>query len=187
VSDEAKQTMRAAGAAARARVGGNVRPTLDAAIGQRVMGLDELVAAQRVCCYLSMGKEAGTGPLIDALLAAGKALSVPVADDDGRMFAAALGSTGGVVVGRWGIAVPRDIVEVTGPLDVVVCPGVLFSRTGDRLGRGQGHYDRFLPRHPHAAVVGVCYEAQLAESLPTEPHDVPMHAVVTEADVYRRG
>jgi len=168
-------------------VADNLRPALDAAIAQHVMTLDQVASAARVCCYLSMGKEAGTGPLIDALLAAGKAVSVPVVDDDGLMFAAALDTPDDLVAGRWGIRVPRDIVPVTEPLGAVICPGMLFTRAGDRLGRGQGHYDRFLPRHPSAAVVGVCYEAQLADALPTEPHDVPMAAVVTEASVYRRG
>ncbi len=179
-----KQTLRAAGAAARAIVADNERLRFDAGIVMRVMALPRVQAAACVCCYMSMGKEAGTVPLIDALLAAGKRVSLPVVDEQGRMIAAQLRSRRDLVPGRWGIPVPARIEPETEALEVVICPGVLFTRDGARLGRGQGHYDRFLVDHADALIVGLGYEAQLVDALPTEPHDVAMDVVVTEVGVY---
>ena len=68
----------------------------------------------------------------------------------------------------------------------MLVPGLLFDVDGYRLGRGGGHYDRFLARIralPRVAVVGLCFDEQLVESLPRDAWDERVDAVVTE----RRG
>lgn len=68
--------------------------------------------------------------------------------------------------------------------DLVILPGVGFcSRTGNRLGRGKGHYDRYLAkiekiRGSLPSLLGVCFDVQIV-SVPTEAHDIPMTRVVT--------
>ncbi|HEV7405910.1 MAG TPA: 5-formyltetrahydrofolate cyclo-ligase [Chthoniobacteraceae bacterium] len=66
-------------------------------------------------------------------------------------------------------------------VDVILVPGVAFTRDGRRLGRGGGYYDRLLAALPaSAARLGVCFEMQILEDLPDEPHDRKVDAVVTE-------
>jgi 5-formyltetrahydrofolate cyclo-ligase len=66
-------------------------------------------------------------------------------------------------------------------VDVVILPGVAFSRSGSRLGQGGGWYDRFLAQiRPDCAVVGVAFTEQLLDDLPVEDHDITMHHVVTQ-------
>jgi len=66
-------------------------------------------------------------------------------------------------------------------LDVVVVPGLAFTADGRRLGQGGGHYDRFLARlRADCLTIGACFAEQLVADLPTEPHDVRVHAVVTD-------
>ncbi|KAK0426376.1 hypothetical protein QR680_009677 [Steinernema hermaphroditum] len=72
----------------------------------------------------------------------------------------------------------------TGPLDVVIMPGVAFTNVGLRLGHGKGFYDRFL--HEHEALFGalprtvaLALNAQMVDEVPVEPHDVQLD------DVYR--
>jgi 5-formyltetrahydrofolate cyclo-ligase len=68
-------------------------------------------------------------------------------------------------------------------LDVVVVPGLAFTRDGRRLGQGGGHYDRLISRlGPHCLTVGACYAEQLVDELPTETHDRTVHVVVTDAE-----
>ena len=63
-------------------------------------------------------------------------------------------------------------------LDLVVVPGVAFTRDGARLGRGRGYYDRYLSQPElRAFCVGVCFAHQLVDTLPVEPHDRAMNAV----------
>lgn len=89
----------------------------------------------------------------------------------------------------WGTLVPRSHSPVDpSTIDVVVVPGMAFDRHGGRLGRGAGVYDRFLSRLPRRTLrIGMIPSALLAERLPTEPHDVPMHAVATEGGVLEIG
>ena len=76
-----------------------------------------------------------------------------------------------------------------GGLDLVIVPGMAFTRCGGRLGRGGGFYDRFLGGEGGRGAVrlGVCFEWQLLDWIPEEPHDSRMDLVVSEAGVYSGG
>ena len=78
---------------------------------------------------------------------------------------------------------PEKCPEQTAP-DLVLVPGVGFDPTiGARLGRGKGHYDRFLePHQGNVAALGICFRVQITQLVP-ELHDVPMNAVVCEDGV----
>lgn len=65
-------------------------------------------------------------------------------------------------------------------LDLIIVPGVAFDRKGNRLGRGKGFYDRFLAQ-THAKTIAVCFDCQLVDKIPTEPHDLPAQFIVTKS------
>jgi 5-formyltetrahydrofolate cyclo-ligase len=68
-------------------------------------------------------------------------------------------------------------------VDLVLTPGVAFTRRGERLGYGRGYYDMFIAALPgRPCVVGAAYAMQVLEALPTEPHDRRVHLVVTERE-----
>ena len=85
----------------------------------------------------------------------------------------------------WGTPIPRDSSPVpAASLSAVLVPGLAFDRYGGRLGRGAGVYDRFLAGLPATTLrIGLVPSAFLVDRLPTEPHDVPMHAVATEREL----
>ena len=85
----------------------------------------------------------------------------------------------------WDMRVPRNHVPIrAASLTAVVVPGLAFDRRGHRLGRGAGVYDRFLATLPPSVLrIGLTPAALVVPELPTEPHDVPMHFVVTEREV----
>jgi 5-formyltetrahydrofolate cyclo-ligase len=63
--------------------------------------------------------------------------------------------------------------------DLVVVPGLAFTRCGKRLGRGGGFYDRALADLPKTVKrLGICFEFQVVEDLPTEPHDAPLDGLL---------
>lgn len=76
-----------------------------------------------------------------------------------------------------------DVVDVD-DIELMVIPAVAFDRKGNRLGRGKGFYDRLLASSK-ATKVGVGYEFQLFDSIPTEPHDVAMDMVITQKTVIK--
>ncbi|HSF13073.1 MAG TPA: 5-formyltetrahydrofolate cyclo-ligase [Erythrobacter sp.] len=86
-------------------------------------------------------------------------------------------------VGPFGMLQPDGAAEAIVP-DVLFMPLVGFTAALERLGQGGGHYDRWLAEHPPALAVGLAWDAQLCDVLPTEPHDVPLDAVVTPTRIY---
>jgi len=65
--------------------------------------------------------------------------------------------------------------------DLILVPGLAFSKDRHRIGRGGGFFDRLLAgRAAGAFKLGICFSFQLLDSIPTEGHDVVMDAVVTE-------
>ena len=69
-------------------------------------------------------------------------------------------------------------------ISAILVPGLAFSPSGARLGRGAGFYDRFLRLHPSALRIGVAFEIQVAESLPEEDWDERVDIVLTDKTLY---
>jgi len=140
-----------------------------------------------VAVYLSMGSEPGTGLLIDALLARGTEVIVPVASADAtldwvryqpdiQLAASALG-----VPEPDGPRLGTDALTLAG---LVVAPALAVDQAGRRLGRGGGYFDRALA-HAHGPVCALVYADELLPVVPHEDHDVPVDLVVTEAGIFR--
>jgi 5-formyltetrahydrofolate cyclo-ligase len=64
--------------------------------------------------------------------------------------------------------------------EVLFIPLVAFTPEGQRLGQGGGHYDRWLAANPDVLRVGMAWDMQEVDTFEQEPHDVPLHAVVTQ-------
>jgi 5-formyltetrahydrofolate cyclo-ligase len=86
-------------------------------------------------------------------------------------------------VGPFGILQPTAGAEAIIP-DVLFVPLVGFTADCARMGQGGGHYDRWLAEHPPALAIGLAWDVQLCDALPAEPHDIPLHAVVTPTRIY---
>uniref|UniRef100_UPI003430DEAC 5-formyltetrahydrofolate cyclo-ligase n=1 Tax=uncultured Altererythrobacter sp. TaxID=500840 RepID=UPI003430DEAC len=68
--------------------------------------------------------------------------------------------------------------------DVLIIPLVGFTAMGHRLGQGGGHYDRYLAEHPERIAIGLAWDVQICDALPTEPHDQRLDAVITPTRMY---
>jgi 5-formyltetrahydrofolate cyclo-ligase len=69
--------------------------------------------------------------------------------------------------------------------DVLFVPLVGFTAQGDRLGQGGGHYDRWLAANPGARAIGLGWDCQLLPTLPHEPHDRRLDAIITPTRLYQ--
>jgi 5-formyltetrahydrofolate cyclo-ligase len=167
-----------------------------AAATSALVQLAEYGHAQTVLWYLDCRSELRTKHVLPSTLSSGKKIVVPycTVDDFGanKLGLWWLQSMDELIVGKWKILEPpRERWGQAGKeippeeLDLVVVPGVAFSRRGGRMGNGQGYYDRLLGRvRPDCPLIGLCYECQLFDDLVVSPHDVFMDKVVTENAVY---
>ena len=73
-----------------------------------------------------------------------------------------------------------------GPQDICIVPGLAYDVYGNRLGTGNGYFDRFLATFPGVAV-GLAHDNQVSEEeLPQQEHDVPVQLLITETRILRR-
>lgn len=164
------------------------------ALGGRGLELPELAGAATVAAYVSVGREPGTRALLDALHARGVRVLLPVLLPDNDLDWAAYEGRGALAKAG------RGLLEPTGPrlgpeavcaADAVLLPGLAVDARGMRLGRGGGSYDRVLARLARAgkdpALVVLLYADEVVARVPEEPHDHPVHAVVTPDGVARFG
>ncbi|CAA9276434.1 MAG: 5-formyltetrahydrofolate cyclo-ligase [uncultured Blastococcus sp.] len=126
--------------------------------------------------------EPGHGRLPAAFTQLGSRVLLPVVPAEGTALAWAV-DTGRLAPGRYGLLEPlgpRLGPTAIGTADVVVVPALAVARDGTRLGRGGGYYDRALRYvRPDTALVAVVFDDELVDTLPTEPHDRTVSAVVT--------
>ena len=79
-----------------------------------------------------------------------------------------------------GNPIPLDLI------DLVVVPGLGFTETGYRIGRGMGFYDRFLAQSDFIGVsCGQSFEEQIVADLPVLDHDVPLSMLATDRGIRR--
>ncbi|MFB7636960.1 5-formyltetrahydrofolate cyclo-ligase [Streptomyces sp. NPDC056149] len=168
-----------------------------AALATRVRELDELRAAPAgapltVAAYVSIGGEPDTLALLDALRAVGVRVLLPVLLPDNDLDWAVYEGAEHLAPAGWGLrepAGPRLTPQAVAEADVVLLPGLAVDRTGLRLGRGGGSYDRVLARLERsgrrASLVVLLYDDEVVERVPAERHDRRVHAAVTPSGVHR--
>jgi 5-formyltetrahydrofolate cyclo-ligase len=146
-------------------------------------GLLALVRATRpevTAGYVPLPSEPGGADLPEVLAAHGRLL-LPVLRTDLDLDWAWFAGPDSLPVGQ-GLREPtgpRLGLSTIGRADLVVVPAVAVDRSGVRLGRGGGSYDRALARvRPDALVVALLYDGELVDALPAEPHDARVDAVV---------
>jgi 5-formyltetrahydrofolate cyclo-ligase len=70
-----------------------------------------------------------------------------------------------------------DPFENTGEIDLIIVPGVAFDRSNNRMGRGKAYYDRLLKK-VNAYKIGVCFDFQFLDEIPSDENDVKMDEVL---------
>jgi 5-formyltetrahydrofolate cyclo-ligase len=159
------------------------------AVAELLLAAPEVRRAATVAAYVSVGREPGTGVLLDALATADKRVILPLLQADNDLdWAAYTGPDGLMSAGR-------GLLEPVGPLlgaeaiataDVVVVPGLAVDRNGLRLGRGGGSYDRALGRVPVGTLTCVVLnDDEILDAVPAAPHDRRVAAAVTEQRLVR--
>jgi 5-formyltetrahydrofolate cyclo-ligase len=152
-------------------------------IGQKLMALPVFKSARTILFYASFKGEVDTFALMQCAMDLKKRVALPVIrKEDQHLIPVLIKSLNELKAGAFGIMEPvaQHPVDVA-ELDLVVVPGVAFDRQNNRLGRGAGYYDRFLPSLPVTTpTIGLAYDFQVVDAISgIEAHDRPVTHVVT--------
>jgi 5-formyltetrahydrofolate cyclo-ligase len=185
VTTPTKAEMRARVLRARRKVTPEVHAREAAALAGHLAGI--ATRGRTVCAYVPIGSEPGSLAMLDDLHVRGVRVLLPVArhDDTGVPAPMRWGEyrPGTLVDARFGLREPegpRLDVDAVADAEVVVVPALAVDRSGVRLGRGAGFYDRsLLQANPAAMLVAVVRDDELVERVPAEPHDVRMTHALT--------
>ncbi|MCW2759501.1 MAG: 5-formyltetrahydrofolate cyclo-ligase [Nocardioidaceae bacterium] len=160
-------------------------------LAEVLLAVPEVRRAATVAAYVSVGREPGTGHLLDALADTGKRVLLPLLLPDDDLDWGVYRGADTLVRARRGLLEPAGDplgVEAVAGADVVLVPGLAVDRTGLRLGRGGGSYDRALARVPLGTFTCVLLlDDEVLESVPAAPHDRRVTAAATPAGITRFG
>ncbi len=156
-----------------------------------IVAPDDFVARLRpgmaVATYCPLGSEADPSQLAAAAVERGCSLALPYVVDRAspiRFLAWEIGEP--LVAGPFGLRQPDPSRPEVEP-DVILTPLVGFDMRFNRLGQGAGHYDRAFARYEQAWRVGVAWSVQEVPAIPADIWDVPLHAIITEEDMFWHG
>lgn len=139
--------------------------------------------AETVGIYISFGTEWDTRNIIEEAFNSGKTIAIPKTFPETRkMDFYQITDQSQVKEGHFGIQEP-NIEKATyldkDKIDLLVVPGLVFSKDGYRIGFGGGYYDRFLVDFIHPTV-SLVSKRQLQETLPINEYDLPVNYLITE-------
>ena len=161
-----------------AKLSEDAKRALSDSIFDAVYRLNEVQSASTIALFVSLADEPQSANII-AKLSPSKRIVVPRIEGDEMEF---YDISAGLERGAFNIMEPIATTPIEpSEIDVMVVPGVAFTRNGARCGRGKGFYDKYISRRGFRAyTIGVCYPCQVVEALPSEPHDKVIDEVIYE-------
>lgn len=156
------------------------------AVWKRLVELEAFQMAPQALFYMTHGSEVDTALMRRMTRELGMAVAVPRSMPGAKSMQFHLlgeDEDGVLIPGAYGILQPspETPLAVLTPDTVVLVPGAVFDRKGHRLGFGSGYYDRWLAGEGKGLVkVGLAFDEQVVDHVPTEAHDVDMDWVVSD-------
>jgi len=182
--ETAKAEARKQAMAQRAALNSSERAEAAKAAAEHFFQKVDLTEGQLVAAYWPIRDEIDAKPLLTRLMDSGQPVCLPVVmgRDEPLIFRLWEQDTPLYEAG-FGTLVPAESAPVVTP-EFMIIPLLGFDKTGTRLGYGRGHYDRTIATMEKKPVlVGYAFSAQELETIPREPHDVPLDYLITETGV----
>lgn len=144
------------------------------------------VGGTNLAAYNPLPSEPGPANFAVQLTAVARTVFLPISLQGGILAWAAAGA-GTSEAGALGVAEPtgaRFSSNVLRSCGLVVAPALAVDRSGMRLGKGKGYYDRALEQLdvPVAAVV---YDEEVVDAVPHDAHDQAVDLVITPSGFFR--
>ena len=157
----------------------------DETLFHRFLTLPQVESVRTVLLYHGMDTEPDTVRLLSPLWDMGKQVCLPRCLPGNQMEARLVQRDSTLIRHPYGMLEPGPACSLIPPdqIDLVLVPGLAFDRSGGRLGRGGGYYDRWLAGFS-GITAALCRDGLLMEAIPRLPHDLGVDLVITETSLY---
>lgn len=183
---EKKASLRKTLRAKRRALGAEEIELASRTVCEKLVRLDEFKSAELILAYMPSKNELDVSYAVAEAISSGKRVAFPLCIENGGLRLLVPEDENAFTVGSYGILEPDPLksAEVAPTeLDLIIVPAVAFNSGCQRLGQGGGYYDRLLKK-TRGFTVGVGYDFQLAEELPTEVHDIALDAVLLPSKTF---
>jgi 5-formyltetrahydrofolate cyclo-ligase len=162
-------------------------------IYEKLLKNQNFINSKRIAIYLSLEREVNTKQILNYCLNNGKKCFIPKYDPKSRdMDCVELYSMQDfedLPLTKWQIKQPliddknRAEALTSGGLDLILIPGIAFTKSGHRLGNGKGYYDSYLEKcltHSTSKpfLIGLAFSQQIVEKVPIDRHDIQLDLVL---------
>ena len=182
-SSGTKPALRAAALARRDALTPDTRKAASAAIARRVAPILSHPRPQVVGTYWGLGSEADPEAIEAWCAGEGVVIGLATMTDRDTMVFRVHKPGEALAPDAYGVPAPPASAPAVEP-DVLIVPVSAFDRSGMRLGKGRGVYDRAIAalgaRGRAPLLVGIGFSVQEVAAIPAEPHDVRLDWIVTE-------
>ena len=149
----------------------------------KIKSLEIYKNSKVVALYNSLEEEVNTYALIKYSLK-DKIVLLPKIENDSMNFYR-ITDKERLIKNKFGILEPIGLKERLYNklnIDLYIVPGVIFDKEKNRIGFGKGYYDRYLSSSFNT--IGICFQEQIIDLLPTDKFDVKMKLVITDKNIY---
>lgn len=155
------------------------RPQPSSGLAANLVRLTLELNAQVIASYHPLPSEPDVTEFNHWVKAMGKTLLLPRIEGDQLVFA-----DGDLTLGSHGIFQPSGAPQDLATAQLVLLPALAVDKSGNRLGKGKGFYDRALAQVSGVSKYAVVFDSEILDSIPTEPHDIWVTGAVTPSVIH---
>eukprot|EP00092_Neocalanus_flemingeri_P025466 GFUD01027613.1.p1 GENE.GFUD01027613.1~~GFUD01027613.1.p1 ORF type:complete len:198 (+),score=81.47 GFUD01027613.1:123-716(+) len=182
----AKKALRAQMKVVLSSLSQDIKTAQSVSVTAKLLQLPCYQTARSVALFLSMEDEVDTDLILDDILHTGKKCYIPkYYMNSSKMEMVRLQNRQdytALPVTKWKIKQPayddirEEALDSVDGLDLILVPGLAFTQSGARCGRGRGYYDTYLARSKEMQkkppiTVALAFKEQVVEDVPTDQHD----------------
>lgn len=176
-----KQDLRQAHTSARKQLAPEEKAAKDAALTRAIL---EQAKGLKVAAYSPLGSEPGGKDFVEELHAVAAEVWLPLSGKDGMLTWSLYEGPESLAPGALGIAEPTGTQYAStklADLDIIFAPALAVDKSGMRLGKGAGYYDRVLATtQPRPKVIAVVYTEEVIDEVPHDFYDQAVDQVITD-------
>lgn len=153
-------------------------------IQNNLLNIDEYINSKSIYIYMDINNEVNTKQIILNALDNNKKVAIPKISNNIMNFYY-IQNINQVKKGYFNILEPTTNDIALDDNSLIILPGIVFSKSKNRIGYGKGFYDKYLSVNNKNIKIALCYDFQIIDSIPHTKNDIPLDIIITEKRIIK--